>query len=128
MALLLDTHVVLGLVDEALYPLPVRFADRIKKDTQQFIVSCATLWEIALKHRIGKLPLSEPLSYWPEALAAADFRLIGITHEHVLADVYPLPVTKDPFDRVLLATAAVERLQLASIDRALLDHPLAWRP
>jgi PIN domain nuclease of toxin-antitoxin system len=46
---------------------------------------------------------------------------------HVITLVLPEPPTRDPFDRLLLAQAQVEGLQLVTIDRALIDHPLAYR-
>jgi PIN domain nuclease of toxin-antitoxin system len=77
---------------------------------------------------MGKLPLTIPLTDWPSALSDAEIQLIDISVAHILAEVEPLPSTKDPFDRWLLATAEVERLGFVTVDRAMLDHPLAWRP
>ena len=128
MDLLLDTHVMLGLAEPEHFPLPRKIADSLEHHPHNFFVSTASLWEIAIKHRQGKLPLSVPLSEWPTLLFITGLHLISIDSAHVLADLDPVPDTKDPFDRLLLATAAVERLPLATIDNALLAHPLAWRP
>ena len=128
MDLLLDTHVMLGLAEPETFPLPKKIEQSLEQHPYHFFVSAASLWEIAIKHRQGKLPLPVPLSEWPTLLFITGVHLINIDPAHVLADLDPVPDTKDPFDRLLLATAAVERLRLATIDTALLDHPLTWRP
>jgi PIN domain nuclease of toxin-antitoxin system len=54
--------------------------------------------------------------------------ILNIAAPHVLALVTPEPRPRDPFDRLLLAQCAVENLRLVTVDRALVDHPLAFRP
>lgn len=91
-------------------------------------MSVASLWEAAIRHRLGKLPLPCPLEEWPIVLAAMGVEQIEVRAEHAIAEVDPWPKTNDPFDRLLLAVAQVEDMQIMTIDRKLLDHPLAWRP
>jgi PIN domain nuclease of toxin-antitoxin system len=88
-------------------------------------VSVASLWEIAIKFRLGKLALEVQL---PELVENLGLVLLAIEASHVLAAVDPEPATRDPFDRLLLAQCAVENLHLVTIDRHLTAHPLAWRP
>jgi len=90
-------------------------------------VSVASIWELAIKERIGKLPISTPLGLWPDALFLLGVQLLEIRLSHVLADIGPEPDTNDPFDRLLLGTSAAESFDLVTLDRALVDHPLAWR-
>ncbi len=61
----------------------------------------------------------------PDILSSAGLELIPINEHHVLAAVHPEPVTRDPFDRLLLAQCSVEELRLVTIDRALISHELA---
>jgi len=68
-----------------------------------------------------------PLENWPDALFLMGAQLLGIELQHVVADIGPEPETKDPFDRLLLSTCAAENFTLVTVDRALVDHPLAWR-
>ena len=126
--LLLDTHVMLGMIDPEHYPLPEGMLPTLGDAAHSLSVSSISLWEIAIKHRMGKLPLLIPLDEWPLALSDAKVRLVDISVAHILAELEPLPSTKDPFDRLLLATAEIENLQFVTVDRALLSHPLAWRP
>ena len=125
--LLLDTHAVLGMIDPINFALPRAFAEKLDGNHELF-ASSISLWEIAIKNRLGKLPLAIPLVEWPSALTDAEIGLLDLSVEHILAELEPLPSTKDPFDRLLLAIAHFERLEFVTIDRALIDHPLAWRP
>lgn len=89
--------------------------------------SVVNLWEIAIKARIGKLPFDGPLAGLPELVRSFGLTLLAIEASHVLADISPLPATRDPFDRLLLAQCQVEGLRLVTLDRVLAGHPLAWR-
>ncbi len=90
-------------------------------------VSLASLWELAIKARLGKLPLAIALRQWPGALREMGFALLPIYSDQVLADIGPEPTHKDPFDRLLLGVCAAENMRLVTLDRALINHPLAWR-
>jgi hypothetical protein len=63
----------------------------------------------------------------PELLDGLGVRIVAIDERHALAPVEPEPMTRDPFDRMLLAQCQVEGLRLLTIDRALVSHPLAAR-
>jgi PIN domain nuclease of toxin-antitoxin system len=89
--------------------------------------SVASLWEIAIKVRLGKLVLGMSPKLLPELIERMGLHLIAINHHHVLAVAEPEPATRDPFDRLLLAQCLIENLRLVTIDRALLAHPLVWR-
>ena len=91
-------------------------------------VSVVSLWEIAIKSRLGKLNLKAPLVRLPELIETMGLLLLPIEAPHVLAAVDPEPTTRDPFDRLLLAQCAVENLRLLTSDRRLAAHPLAWQP
>lgn len=88
-------------------------------------VSVASLWEIAIKVRLGKLDPGLPLKGMAGYFEAAGFAVLPITAEHALTEIEPVPPTRDPFDRLLLAQCAVENLRLVTLDGALRDHPLA---
>jgi len=89
--------------------------------------SVASLWEIAIKWRLGKLPIKTPPSALPDVLSRGKISLLNIDHRHVLAALDPEPATRDPFDRLLLAQCQVEGMRLVTVDKALAVHPLAWR-
>lgn len=91
-------------------------------------VSTASVWGIAIKSGSGKLPLTFAPELWPELIQGLGLGLLPIYPHQVVAGIGPEPITKDPFDRLLLSVCAVEGLKLVTIDRQLAAHPLAWQP
>ena len=125
MRLLLDTNILIGFLEKT---LDARLREVLSNPENTVHVSVASLWEIAIKVRLGKLPFKTPLEHTPKAIEATGTELLNILAAHVLVLVEPAPATRDPFDRLLLAQCALERMQLVTTDRALMSHPLAWRP
>lgn len=128
MRLLLDTNVVLALLDEQLVALEDRARDALASSEAVLYASVASLWEIAIKVRLRKLWVSVPLRSLPEVLERMRIQILVINHHHVLTVVEPEHATRDPFDRLLLAQCTIENLRLVTVDRILRKHPLAWRP
>jgi PIN domain nuclease of toxin-antitoxin system len=116
--LLLDTHLVLW---AALAPERLSAAARrlIESRLQPVAFSDATLWEVAIKSSLGKPGFSVDAAALRKGLLAAGFDELPIRAEHVIA-VAGLPwLHRDPFDRLLVAQAAVEGLTLLSVDAQL---------
>lgn len=126
MLLLLDTHILLSLGDDE--KLPSFIDDAVRDQHNLLFASAASLWEAAIKHRLGKLPLPCPLKEWPELLAMMAVSIMDIHITHVLAEADPVPGTRDPFDRLLLAVCQRENMRFVTLDKSLLGHPLAFRP
>jgi PIN domain nuclease of toxin-antitoxin system len=127
MGLLLDTHFVIAFLRQT-FATQFPHVHRVLSGRADVVyVSVASLWEIAIKHRLGKLEIEVPLERMPNSLEASGLTILPIAIAHVLTAAHPEPPTRDPFDRLLLAQAQVEGLQLVTIDRALIDHPLAYR-
>lgn len=124
MALLLDTHAFLWFID-ADPRLSPSAAERIGNPAERVLVSVASLWEIVIKLGTGKLTLDRPpAELWPESLTTNNFEALPVTSEHVLA-VSPFPLYhRDPFDRLLIAQAIVEKLHLVSADAAFDRYPV----
>ena len=128
MRLLLDTHVVLGLVDAKEEKPPQWLLTVAAEPQNELFVSVVSIWEVAIKHRIGKLPLPCPLPEWPDLLETARIKILDLELASVLVELDPVPDTRDPLDRLLLGVAQSYDMRLLTLDRALRDHPLAWRP
>ncbi|XAZ82030.1 type II toxin-antitoxin system VapC family toxin (plasmid) [Fibrella sp. ES10-3-2-2] len=118
MRLLLDTHILLWVLEE--HPsLSTQARDLIQDTANEVFVSSASLFEIAIKTRIGKLhtqrTTSDVVRELDQTLA---IQLLPILATHLDAyQVLPLYEDhRDPFDRLLLATAQVEQLTLISDD------------
>ncbi len=114
MRLLLDTHVFIWWIagDTAL-SRAARAA--IRDEDNEVYVSAASAWEITTKHRIGKLPDVAALAAdVASAVASQGFAELPITVRHSqAAGSLPGP-HKDPFDRMLIAQAALENMVLVS--------------
>ena len=85
------------------------------------MVSAASAWEMAIRSQLGKLALSEDIS---KGVEESGFEKLTISFEHA-TEVANLPQHhKDPFDRMLVAQARVERLTLVTHDRVLETYPV----
>jgi PIN domain nuclease of toxin-antitoxin system len=120
--LLLDTHVVIWWRENRAVTEEAR--DAIAHAEVAY-VSLASAWEAAIKVSVGKLRL--PAAF-EEGIHASGFTPLPITFAHTDA-VARLPHHHgDPFDRMLIAQAQVERLTLVTHDRRLerYDVPILW--
>ena len=111
MGLLLDTHVVLWWLadDPALAP---DVKDQLDHDPDVY-VSAATIWEVAIKQVIGKLP--EPAGL-PELIRGSGFAELPISAQHAMTAARLPMIHRDPFDRMLVAQARDENLTLVTRD------------
>jgi PIN domain nuclease of toxin-antitoxin system len=127
MRLLLDTHVLLDLTREGAHKSSPRLMKLLAAPTTESYASAASLWEIAIKTRLGKLDPGMALEDLAGYLEAIGLTILPIERRHAVCFVEPEPPTRDPFDGMLLTQCEVEGLRLATIDRALAAHPLAVR-
>lgn len=115
MKLLLDTHILLWAMREADELTPA--ARAMIENADEVHVSSVTLWEVAIKSALGKLPL-EPTAL-EAAARQAGFLPLPVTWAHALA-VHGLPrLHGDPFDRMLVAQAISEPMHLLTHDARL---------
>ena len=116
MKFLLDTHCWLWLQTER-SRFTTDLLETLADPAAQRYLSAASVWEIAIKYAVGKLPLPEPPAiYVPERMRLSRFSALAITHVHALAVAVLPPHHRDPFDRVLIAQAQVEGLTLVTAD------------
>jgi PIN domain nuclease of toxin-antitoxin system len=120
--LLLDTHALLWwLSDDAALGPQARAL--IADPANDVLVSIASLWEIVVKVRVGKLDAN--IAAICAGVAAEGFVMLNILPAH-LAALAALPAHhRDPFDHLLLAQAQVEALALVSADRQIRLYPVA---
>lgn len=112
MNLLLDTHVVLWWLDD---PTQLSEAAReaISDPANDVLVSAATACEIAIKRSLGKLQAPRDLE---NVITACGFCGLPISLAHALATEQLHPHHRDPFDRLLIAQALIERATLITRD------------
>lgn len=114
MPVLLDTHAFLWWTqDDERLTLAARQAIA---DSDCYL-SLASCWEVAIKVSLGRLQFDRPVAlFFTEQLPANGISLLPIEFRHVMA-VASLPFHhRDPFDRLLAAQAAAEKLSIVSAD------------
>lgn len=112
MNVLLDTHVLLWwLNDDRALSQDAR--EVIGNEENLIFVSAATVWEIRIKEALGKLDVPPDFG---QVLQAQPFLFLDITVAHANAIAALPPHHRDPFDRMLVAQAGVERLVIVTHD------------
>lgn len=123
MKLLLDTHTAIWwLAGDRRLSATARAA--IAAAGRDAAVSVASIWEASIKHSAGRLHGPDLTA----ALGAAGLPLLRIDERHAkLAGELPL-VHRDPFDRMLVAQASLERLPIVTVDEHIPRYgvPVIW--
>ncbi len=116
MKLLLDTHTLLWFIAGSA-SLSAYARSLIEDVEHEKFVSIASIWETAIKVSIGKMTLSAPFDVlFPQQLQINGFELLPVKIEHTSV-ISALPFHhRDPFDRLLIAQAIEEKMNLISID------------
>ncbi len=124
MRLMLDTHTFLWYITDS-PQVSDKAREHIDDEQNQILLSAASVWEMAIKHSQGKLCLTMPFDVFVLLqLRMNDFRQLDIQRRHIDA-VATLPFHhRDPFDRLLIAQAMVERISVLSANSALDAYPI----
>jgi PIN domain nuclease of toxin-antitoxin system len=118
---LLDTNVLLWWLT-ASPRLNDRSRDLISDPAGEVLVSVVSLWEIAIKVRIGKLQAD--IGEIEVQIGREGFRRVAITSAHLTA-LMPLPQHhRDPFDHLLMAQALSEEATFLTGDRQVAQYPV----
>lgn len=124
MKAVLDTHALLWFLlgDERLSP---RARSVIENPALDVCVSAASAWEIATKHRLGKLPQASALVLsLSERLRASGMTPMAISLEHARIAGLLASKHRDPFDRLIFAQALVEGIAWISNETVFDDEPV----
>ena len=114
--IVLDTHIWFWFIAEEFERFPASWRNEIET-VPHVGVSQVSCYEIALAQQRGRLELPCPADEWLEkALTPSGVSLLPLTAEIVCRAVNLSPVHKDPFDRMIIATALLYKAQLASVD------------
>ena len=124
MRLLLDTCTFLWIVGGA-SELSPRAREVFADPANEALLSAASAWEIAVKHRLGRLPLPEPPDMFvPAQRVAHGIEPLPLDEEAAL-HVAKLPdLHRDPFDRILVAQALVGGLVVVTPDDSIREYPV----
>ncbi len=119
---LVDTHLLIWLAEKP--ELLSTEAAAILSDTRNEICfSTASLWELTIKFALRKPNFNMNPVELRRQLQQAGFNELPIFAEHVLAVARLPAIHKDPFDRLLVAQATVEKMTLLTADDTLAKYP-----
>jgi PIN domain nuclease of toxin-antitoxin system len=113
--LLLDTHILLWLMEDD--PQLTASAHSLIVNASEVYVSSASIWEIAIKWRLGKI--QENPEVIAEQLLAAGLKELLVSNRHAVATGRLPLLHRDPFDRLLVAQAISETMRLLTSDAQL---------
>ena len=119
MKLLLDTHALLWFAAEK-SRLSAATLRQLESDENEVFFSCASIWEISIKVSLRKLNLALNVEHeFSTLLSSNGLAELPIVYAHAArVSTYPLH-HRDPFDRILVAQAEIERMTLVSKDEFL---------
>ncbi len=116
MRILIDTHALIWYVDQDHLLTPIAHA-AMTDPANDLLLSAATVWELAIKVGLGKVSLSMPYRQWMDkAVADLGLILLPVTVEYADRQAALPAHHKDPFDRLIIAQALVEGIQVVSAD------------
>ncbi|MBS0017050.1 MAG: type II toxin-antitoxin system VapC family toxin [Arthrospira sp. SH-MAG29] len=121
--IVLDTHIWIWLINGNFDRFPSQWLGQFES-ASSLGVSPVSCYEIALASQRGRLNLSKGMAEWFRiALAPAGIELLPLNAEVACQAVNLSSIHKDPFDRIIIATALVYQGQLASVDRQFSRYP-----
>jgi PIN domain nuclease of toxin-antitoxin system len=121
--IVLDTHMWIWFVNLAFENFPSQWHERIE-NASQVGVSPVSCYEVALAQRRGRLALPCSTDLWFEAaLEPSGIELFPLTPEICSCAVNLASIHRDPFDRIIIATALEYQASLASVDSIFNQYP-----
>jgi len=122
MKFLLDTHVILWFLN----------GEKLSPNTTELIIngenyiSVVSLWEIAIKMNIGKFHFDGGFYVFNDLVKNNGFNILQIKDEY-MERLFLLPfIHRDPFDRLIIATAIVENLTIITADENIQKYGAPW--
>ena len=118
MKCLLDTHIILWLAENSPKLSDAMKAVILDEENEKY-VSIASCWEVSIKHSLKKLGLVGGTSEFFHIIQENGFELLNVLKDHLIV-LEALPFHhRDPFDRLLIATALAENLGLVTDDASI---------
>ena len=125
MEYILDTHVLLWSMFE-----PAKLSKSTQKilldKNAQRAISISSIWEIAIKNRIGKLTLPNGIADVFSAIETRGYGILDIDQKHIeIFNALPL-LHRDPFDGIIIATALLEKMTIVTADGNIQKYDVPW--
>ena len=127
MNLLVDTHALIWFITDN-NKLPINTKKFIESNDNDCYVSIATFWEIGIKNSIGRLDLNSDLQKIFRIIEESGFDILPITTNHILQNADLKFYHQDPFDRIIIAQAMVEKMTIITKDTQFKNYniPKVW--
>ena len=125
MRLLLDTHTFIWYVTDN-PRLSINVKTLIEDENNEKLVSTASIWEMAIKHSIGRLSFSLPfMEFIRQQLSVSNIGILEINLDQIEV-VASLPLHhRDPFDRLIISQAIAEQIPILSVDSVFDNYAIA---
>ena len=126
MKILLDTHIALWLFNDY-ENLSQKALDYLRDEENELYISVASAWEVAIKSSLGKLSeFGGGVKRFLHAIQDNPIQLIGIEATYV-EKVEDLPyIHRDPFDRIIIATALCNEMIILTADESIQKYDVTW--
>ena len=121
MRLLLDTQLLVWMLRDS--PRATKVRPLIEADGVVPVFSLVSLWEVVIKNSLGRVDFDIPPDRMRARLIAGGTQELPILADHILAVAHLPPIHRDPFDRLLVAQAAVEEITLLTADKTIGRYP-----
>jgi len=121
MKYLLDTHVLLWAAYEP-GKLSKRCVDKLSDQENTLLFSSVSVWEISIKTALGRDDFAINVIDFLRGLRLNDYNEMVVTSDHAIAQMSLPMLHKDPFDRMLIAQAIVEKVSLLTADTDVLRY------
>lgn len=129
MKYLLDTAIFLYMIFDQRDQISKKTLQVVQDFENELYFSAVSAWEIAIKYSLGKLVLQDPPQEWlPDIIFKMGLRPLPISQAHAFF-VAKLPYHhRDPFDRLLIAQAKLEKLKIITPDKIFKKYriPTVW--
>jgi PIN domain nuclease of toxin-antitoxin system len=123
MKILLDTHIFLWFLDEVEKLSEPALVAILEPKNEKYI-SIVSAWELAIKINLGKLTFEGGVAHFFTMIEENGFELLPVKKDHIKhLETLPL-LHRDPFDRLLIASAMAEEMHLISSDSNILRYDI----
>ena len=125
MKCLLDTHALIWYFEDS-PKIPEKIVRLIDSRFNRKYVCVVSLWEIAIKTNIGKLKMNFSFDDLLDEITNSDLVVLQIENDYLRQLSYLPPLHKDPFDRIIIATAITESLTIVTVDENIQKYDIPW--
>ena len=126
MKYLIDTHVLIWYMEDKEDKKLSRILDIIENPKNKIYISIASLWEITIKLNIGKFKPNLDINDFYTFIYKSPIKILNIKEKHLL-EYRNLPLLhREPFDRILIATAIAENITFITHDKKNHEYDVKW--